>query len=106
MDLREFDLNLLLVFNQLFQERRVQRVAETLKISQSGVSNALNRLRNLLNDELFVRTAHGMEPTSYAMELANPIAEALTRIQDALDFRTPFDPMTSTRQFTIAMTDI
>jgi DNA-binding transcriptional LysR family regulator len=59
-----------------------------------------------LNDELFVRTPHGMEPTSYAMHLAGPISEALAQIRSALDVGTPFDPATSTRQFTIAMTDI
>ncbi len=65
MDLRKIDLNLLLVFAQLFRER--------LDMSQPGVSNALNRLRVLLGDELFVRTPHGMEPTSYAMRLAGPV---------------------------------
>ena len=106
MDPEKIDLNLLLVFSHLFREKRVRRAAENLGMSQPGVSNALNRLRSLLNDELFVRTPHGMEPTSYAMHLAGPISEALAQIRSALDVGTPFDPATSTRQFTIAMTDI
>jgi DNA-binding transcriptional LysR family regulator len=81
-------------------------VAEILGMSQPGVSNALNRLRGLLNDELFVRTPHGMEPTSYAMQLAGPISEALEQIRSALGVETPFEPTTSKRRFTIAMTDI
>lgn len=106
MDPEKIDLNLLLVFSHLFREKRVGRAAENLGMSQPGVSNALNRLRAVLNDELFVRTPHGMEPTSYAMQLAGPISEALALIRSALDVGAPFDPATSTRRFTIAMTDI
>jgi len=106
VDPEKIDLNLLLVFSHLFREKRVGRAAENLGMSQPGVSNALNRLRSLLNDELFVRTPHGMEPTSYAMQLAGPISEALALIRSALDVGAPFDPATSTRRFTIAMTDI
>jgi DNA-binding transcriptional LysR family regulator len=106
MDLKDIDLNLLLVFTQLFRERRVLRAAENLGMSQPGVSNALNRLRTLLGDELFVRTSRGMEPTSYAMQLAGPVAEALEQIRTTLDVKASFDPTTSARQFTIAMTDI
>jgi DNA-binding transcriptional LysR family regulator len=106
MELREVDLNLLLVFSELFRERRVLRAAENLGMSQPGVSNALNRLRGLLNDELFIRTPHGMEPTAYAMQLAGPIGEALAQIRTTLDAKAIFDPATSRRRFTIAMTDI
>jgi DNA-binding transcriptional LysR family regulator len=106
VDLEKIDLNLLLVFLHLFREKRVRRAAEILGMSQPGVSNALNRLRGLLNDELFVRTSHGMEPTSYAMQLSGPISEALAQLRGALDVGTPFDPATSKRRFTIAMTDI
>jgi DNA-binding transcriptional LysR family regulator len=106
MELKEIDLNLLVVFSELFRERRVLRAAENLGMSQPGVSNALNRLRNLLNDELFVRTPHGMEPTAYAIHLAEPILDALARIRATLDAEATFDPTTSRRRFTIAMTDI
>jgi DNA-binding transcriptional LysR family regulator len=106
MDLREIDLNLLLVFTQLFRERRVLRAAENLGMSQPGVSNALSRLRGLLDDELFIRTSHGMEPTARAMQLAGPIEGALQQIQSALDVPSAFLPETSRRRFTIAMTDI
>jgi DNA-binding transcriptional LysR family regulator len=74
MDLKDVDLNLLVVFNQLLLERRVSAVAATLGLTQPAVSNALNRLRKLLDDELFLRTAHGMAPTPFALQLAEPIA--------------------------------
>ena len=74
MELRELDLNLLLVFNQLLIDRRVSTAADNLDLTQPAVSNALKRLRVTLNDELFVRTYQGMEPTPYAQQLAEPVA--------------------------------
>ena len=70
MELREIDLNLLVVFNELLRLRRVSAVAETLGTSQPAISNALNRLRKLLGDELFLRTSKGMVPTPFAENLA------------------------------------
>jgi DNA-binding transcriptional LysR family regulator len=106
MDLRQIDLNLLVIFNQLLQDRRVSTSAEKLGLTQPAVSNALKRLRALLNDELFVRTARGMEPTPYAMHLAEPVGNALSSLQNAFSQRDTFDPTTSSRTFTLAMTDI
>jgi DNA-binding transcriptional LysR family regulator len=106
MELKDIDLNLLLVFNQLLLQRRVSKVAEALGMTQPGISNALKRLRLLLNDELFVRTARGMEPTPYATTLAEPIGYALSTIHDSLNEVSRFDPATSERKFKIGMTDI
>jgi DNA-binding transcriptional LysR family regulator len=106
MDLKDIDLNLLIVFNQLLLEKRVSAVGETLGLSQPAVSNALNRLRRLLGDELFLRTSRGMEPTPFATQLAEPIAYALSTILNTLNQRATFDPAISTRKFTIGMTDI
>jgi DNA-binding transcriptional LysR family regulator len=106
VNLENVDLNLLLVFHHVFREKRVHLAAKNLGMSQRGVSDALSRLRSLLNDELFVRTAGGMEPTSYAVKIAAPISQALVQIRGALDVGSSFDPATSTRRFTIAMTDI
>jgi len=66
VNLKDIDLNLLIIFQQLLQERRVSAVATTLGLTQPTVSNALNRLRKQLNDDLFIRTSKGMEPTAYA----------------------------------------
>ncbi|SFB38334.1 DNA-binding transcriptional regulator, LysR family [Collimonas sp. OK607] len=106
MDLKDIDLNLLIVFNQLLLEKRVSAVGETLGLSQPAVSNALNRLRRLLGDELFLRTSRGMEPTPFATQLAEPIAYALSTILNTLNQRATFEPAVSTRKFTIGMTDI
>jgi DNA-binding transcriptional LysR family regulator len=106
MHLRDLDLNLLVVFNQLSAERRVNAVAQSLGITQPAVSNALRRLRRHFGDELFLRTSKGMEPTPFATRLALPVAEALATLQGALNQRTAFDPATSSRTFVLAMTDI
>jgi DNA-binding Lrp family transcriptional regulator len=68
MDLRQIDLNLLVVFNQLLVDRSVSLTADKLGLSQPAVSNALKRLRDLLKDDLFVRTSRGMEPDFVAWE--------------------------------------
>jgi len=106
MELRKIDLNLLVIFNQLLVDRRVSTVADRLDLTQPAVSNALKRLRLLLQDELFLRTSRGMEPTPYALQLAEPVAYALGTLHSALNQRTSFDPLASTRTFTLAVTDI
>ncbi len=106
MDLKDVDLNLLVIFQQLLQERRVSAVAANLGLTQPTVSNALNRLRQQLGDELFLRTSKGMEPTAYAMQLAEPIGYALSSIHETLNQRTRFDPASSQRKFNIGMNDI
>ena len=106
MDLKDIDLNLIVVFNELLLERRVSLVANKLGVTQPAVSNALNRLRKLLDDNLFIRTARGMEPTPYAMELAEPLAYALSTIHGTLNQRTKFEPATSRRRFTLGFSDI
>ena len=106
MDLRQFDLNLLVIFNQLLKDRHVSSTANQLGLSQPAVSNALKRLRLLLKDELFVRTARGMEPTPYALQLVTPIADTLVALENALSQRDIFDPANSERTFTLSLTDI
>ncbi|MDH4478307.1 MAG: LysR family transcriptional regulator [Rhodoferax sp.] len=106
MELRELDLNLLVVFNQLLLDRSVSTAADKLGLTQPAVSNALKRLRAALKDELFLRTSRGMEPTPYALHLAEPVVYALNALQTALTTRDSFDPLTSTRNFQLAMTDI
>jgi DNA-binding transcriptional LysR family regulator len=81
-------------------------VATVLGMSQPAVSSALGRLRTSLGDELFLRTQHGMAPTPYALQLAEPVATALDGLQQALNVRAAFDPATSERRFTLAMTDV
>ncbi|MDO9030003.1 MAG: LysR family transcriptional regulator [Hydrogenophaga sp.] len=106
MRLRDIDLNLLVVFNQMLMDRSASTAAEKLGMSQPAISNALRRLRDLLKDELFIRTSKGMEPTPYALHLAEPVVYALNALQTALSSKESFDPQTSSRTFNLAMTDI
>ena len=106
MDLARLDLNLLLVFHHLLREKRVSAVATVLGMSQPAVSSALGRLRTSLDDPLFLRTQGGMVPTPYALQLAEPVATALDGLQQALQVRASFDPTTSARRFSLAMTDV
>jgi len=106
MELARLDLNLLLVFHHLLREKRVSAVASVLGMSQPAVSSALGRLRASLGDELFLRTQRGMAPTPYALQLAEPVATALDGLQQALNVRASFDPASSERSFTLAMTDV
>ncbi|VVE66237.1 LysR family transcriptional regulator [Pandoraea captiosa] len=106
MDLHAVDLNLLVVFQHLYNARRVSRVAQTLGVTQPAVSNSLARLRKLFNDELFIRTSRGMLPTPMAIELAEPVAAALDALHGVFNRELAFDPATSQRAFQIAMTDI
>lgn len=106
MELRDLDLNLLVVFHQLLLDRSVSAAADSLGLTQPALSNALKRLRSRLNDELFVRTREGMAPTPYALHLAEPVAQALATLRGALNHPAGFDPASSQRRFVVAMTDI
>ena len=106
MDIAQLDLNLLRVFHHLIRLGRVSKVAQALGMSQPAVSSALGRLRQALGDELFLRTQQGMEPTPYALQLAEPVALALDGLQQALNVRASFEPASSKRHFRLAMTDV
>ena len=93
MDVRQLDLNLLRVFAQLLRERQVSRAAVALGLSQPAVSNALRRLREELGDELFHRSARGMQPTAYALRIAPAVTQALDLIGGALATAQDFDPV-------------
>src|SRR5712671_933022 len=97
-----FDLNLLIVFDALTQERNVTRAGQKIGLSQPAMSHALNRLRYMLKDELFVRTPEGMVPTARAEQLAAPLRRALSDMQLALEPET-FSPTQADRRFTMAV---
>ncbi|UPQ82634.1 LysR family transcriptional regulator [Pseudomonas knackmussii] len=105
MNIYSFDLNLLRVLDALLRERNVSRAAERLSLSQPAVSNALNRLRELLDDPLLVRVGRAMQPTPRALSLEAPIRDALQQIEHTLNAGDFFDPATSRQRFVIAVTD-
>jgi DNA-binding transcriptional LysR family regulator len=106
VQLKELDLNLLLVLHELLRERQVSRAAARLGLTQPAVSNALARLRQRFDDPLFTRAGATMQPTPYAEQLAEPVADALGLIQGAIRSRRQFDPTHDARSFTLGMTDI
>jgi DNA-binding transcriptional LysR family regulator len=97
-----FDLNLLIVFDAVMQERSVTRAGSRIGLSQPAMSHALNRLRYMLKDELFIRTPEGMVPTPRAETLAQPLRSALSEMQLALE-PAAFDPAASDRRFALAV---
>ncbi|WP_390959207.1 LysR substrate-binding domain-containing protein [Pseudomonas moorei] len=103
-DLRRIDLNLLVILDALLSEQHVTRAAERLHLSQPAVSHALARLRDLLGDPLLVRAGASLVPTSRALELMAPLAEALAQVQSLLA-PNAFDPATTQRTFRLAMSD-
>ncbi|MGE0257665.1 MAG: LysR family transcriptional regulator [Alphaproteobacteria bacterium] len=98
------DLNLLRVFEALMEERSATRAGSRLGLTQSAISHALNRLRYVLKDELFVRGPEGMQPTERAAEIAPRLRHGLLQLQLALS-PSEFIPETTDRRFTIACTE-
>src|ERR1700754_4162455 len=94
------DLNLLRVLDVMLEERSVTRAGARLGLTQSAVSHALNRLRYLLNDDLFVRGPSGMQPTPRAVEMGPQVHAALNQLQAALA-PSDFDPATTERRFAV-----
>lgn len=105
-NLRTVDLNLLVVFDALMAERNVTRAAVRNGLSQPAVSKALNRLRFLFDDPLFVRHDRAMEPTARARELAGPIHGALADISRTLTSPAAFEPATAKATIKIATIDL
>src|SRR3954453_14144049 len=102
MNLGGLDLNLLVALDALLSERSVTRAAHRVGLSQPGMSNALARLRRLLNDPLLVRQGATLVPTARAEALIGPVQEALELIRRALDAPLRFDPATNHPSFRLS----
>ncbi|MCE0559032.1 LysR family transcriptional regulator [Motilimonas sp. E26] len=99
----KLDLNLLRVFNVLIQHRNVTQAAQKLHLSQSTVSHALARLRNQLDDPLFVQVGREMQPTEKALLMAPAIQQALLLIQQGVNSQASFDPTQNAKHFRLAV---
>lgn len=104
-ELRRLDLTLLLVFLGLVRHRKAAVVAGELGLTQSAISQALKRLRDVFGDELFLRRPHGMEPTATALALEAPVASAVEALRGALGAARAFDPATATGHLRVAALD-
>lgn len=104
-ELRKLDLTLLLVFLGLLRHRKAASVAAELGLTQSAISQALKRLRDVFRDELFLRRPHGMEPTAAALALEVPVAQAVAALRSALTVTRSFEPATADGIVRIAALD-
>ncbi|NUZ08022.1 LysR substrate-binding domain-containing protein [Piscinibacter koreensis] len=104
MSIGRTDLNLLKVFDAVYEDRNLVTAGRRLNLTQSAVSHALARLRELVRDPLFVRTGKGMVPTGRATAMAPELRDALRRIESTLGIE-PFAPERSSRRFVIAAND-
>lgn len=104
MNYERIDLNLLVVFEAVMTELSVTRAAEQLCMTQPAVSNALKRLRRILNDELFIKVPSGVSPTPKAVEIWLPLRDALAQIRQTLQ-QLSFEPAKSALTFTFVVTD-
>lgn len=105
-ELAQLDLNLLVAFDVLAEERSVTRAAARLGVTQSAMSHTLRRLRGVFEDELLVRTRGGMALTPRAAALVAPVRTGLTTLQRALADPEGFDPATSERHFRLTGPDL
>ena len=105
MNLNDTDLNLFIAFEVIYNERNLTKAGEVLGITQPAVSNALSRLRDLFDDELFVRTSKGMVPTAVAQNIAKDIKEGLNLFRNTISDSSTFTPETARTTFKISMGD-
>jgi DNA-binding transcriptional LysR family regulator len=105
MDFHGIDLNLLVAFDALMSERNVTRAATQVGVSQPAMSAALSRLRTLLGDPLFLRSADGLLPTQRARDLAEPVAQALRQIEAAMVEKPAFDAASAALTFNLGLPD-
>ena len=104
-NLRDLDLNLLVILDVLLAERHVSRTAARLEMSQPAVSHALKRLRHLFADPLLVRAGSQLRPTPFALEIGENLHEALAAIRKTMRRDDKFVPSTVRRTFKLAMSD-
>jgi DNA-binding transcriptional LysR family regulator len=105
IDLAQIDLNLLVTFEALFEERSVTLAAQRLYLGQPAMSAALGRLRILFEDELFIRVGREMQPTKKAVAIAAGIFAALQQVRHTIQSNQEFQPASDSRDFAIGSPD-
>ena len=106
MNLKETDLNLFIAFDTIYTEKNLTKAGQVLGITQPAVSNALARLREKFNDDLFVRTGSGMVPTQKTENMIQDVQSALTLIQQSVNEPDTFDASTTKRNFKLSLGDV
>lgn len=105
MNVSRLDLNLIRILVAIYEEGALTSAAERLFVTQPGLSHALRRARAEFGDELFIRRAGGMEPTTRMTALYPAFADMLRRLEENLSSGSVFDPRTATRQFRLGVND-
>ncbi|WP_245190871.1 LysR family transcriptional regulator [Jannaschia formosa] len=93
------------MFLGLLRHRKALNVAAELGLTQSAISQALKRLRDIFGDDLFLRRPHGMEPTALALALEAPVSQAVDSLRGALGAARSFDPQSAEGVIRIATLD-
>lgn len=106
MHIGSLHLNQLLLVDALARNSNLGEAAEEIGLTQSAASHALARLREELQDPIFVRTSEGMRPTPYGTRLAGSVRDALKSLRAGLDRHPEFVPGTSSRTFNVIMSDV
>lgn len=106
MHIDALHLNQLRLVDALARNSNLGEAAEEIGLTQSAASHALARLREELQDPIFIRTSEGMRPTAYGMRLAASVRDALQSLRAGLDRHPEFMPETSTRTFNVIMSDV
>ena len=105
MNLKETDLDLFIAFDVIYTEKNLTKAGQVLGITQPAVRNALSRLRELFDDELFTRTSKGMIPTPVANQIISDVRNALSLMQNTISESEKFDPFTAEMTFRISIGD-
>ena len=106
MKLNEQDLNVLIVFEAILETRSVSKASERLGMSQPYISHALEKMRQSFDDPMFVRVKNEMQPPPLALLIAPPIKQVLDLARSEIFHQHTFNPATSSRTFTLCMTDV
>jgi LysR family nod box-dependent transcriptional activator len=105
MDFKGLDLNLLVVLDVLLDEKNITRTGQRIHLSQSATSGALARLREFFQDEILVQVGHRMALTPLGDDLVKPVKDLLLQVRAVIDKTPVFNPATSTRRFTLMVSD-
>jgi DNA-binding transcriptional LysR family regulator len=105
IDLSRIDLNLLVLFATVLEEKHVGRAAKRLHLSSSALSHGLRRLRETFNDPLFLKHPKGVIPTARALAMAEPVTQVLAQVRQVVASADRFDPKRSQRRFTLGAPD-
>ncbi len=106
MHIDRFDLNLFIVLDAIYREGNITRASQKLHLTQPAVSHALGRLREQLDDPLFVRQGTLMQPTPYTRNLIGPVREALQLLERSVADEPAFDPASARRTFNLGLRDV